>query len=176
MTNTLNNTLVAIGGNKYAKLLINGRTSGAIERINRIDWILTDLYFQIQIYENLIASSDIEIKINSNALDVGIINVEYDYAQSNESKIIGETQAPTNFSAGAQKQLIIDVVPQTGTTVYASLLAAEDSNTIFAISYNNGLTTREFNAKLIGIHESCMSGGTYVAQIKFLRTNEQIPS
>lgn len=170
LANQLNDLIIPIDTTKTCKIIINGRSSGAIEVVNRVEWVVTDLYFQIQIYADLISSNEVEITINSSALDVGIIDVVYDYALSTESKMVGSGNVPTNYNAGAQKQLIITVVPQTGSTVYSSLLSAEDTETTFAISYNNGITTRTFNAKLIGINEHVVSGGTYVAQIKFLRT------
>ena len=153
-----------------AKVLINGRTDAMVERINGLDWVTTDVYLQASIYEDLITSEDIVVTIDNNPLDVGIVNHTYDYTTSAESKILGETQAPTNFGTGNQKQLILVVIPQ-NKPVYKSLLENEDNaNKEYTISYYNGILTRTFSAKLVGVNENCPTGGTYVATIKFLRT------
>ncbi len=158
-----------------ARILVDGRSSGAIERINGIDWVLTDLYFQTQIFEDLLTSDSytIEIKVNNTykELDVPIADVVYDYASNMEAKILGVGQVPTNIGTGNQKQLIITVIPQPNKPVYKAIIEKEDdADYKWSIKYNNGIITRTFDAKLVGINEHVPTGGTYGVTIKFLRT------
>lgn len=158
-----------------ARILVDGRSSGAIERINGIDWVLTDLYFQTQIFEDLLTSDSytIEIKVNDTykELDVPIADVVYDYASNMEAKILGVGQVPTNMGTGNQKQLIITVIPQPNKLVYKAIIQKEDdADYKWSIKYNNGIITRTFDAKLVGINEHVPTGGTYGVTLKFLRT------
>lgn len=158
-----------------ARILVDGRSSGAIERINGIDWVLTDLYFQTQIFEDLLTSDSytIEIKVNNTykELDVPIADVVYDYASNMEAKILGVGQVPTNIGTGNQKQLIITVIPQPNKLVYKAIIQKEDdADYKWSIKYNNGIITRTFDAKLVGINEHVPTGGTYGVTLKFLRT------
>ena len=158
-----------------ARILVDGRSSGAIERINSVDWITTDLYFQVQIYEDLLTSDSytIEVKINNSykELDVPIADVVYDYASNMEAKILGVGQVPTNIGTGNQKQLIITVIPQPNKPVYKAIIEKEDdADYKWSIKYNNGIITRTFDAKLVGINEHVPTGGTYGVTLKFLRT------
>jgi len=158
-----------------ARILVDGRSSGAIERINGIDWVLTDLYFQTQIFEDLLTSDSytIEIKVNNTykELDVPIADVVYDYASNMEAKILGVGQVPTNIGTGNQKQLIITVIPQPNKPVYKAIIEKEDdADYKWSIKYNNGIITRTFDAKLVGVNEHVPTGGTYGVTLKFLRT------
>ena len=167
---SLNNVYINVENDKICKLIINGITSLRPEVINRVIWGVIDLTFSIQIFSKLLTSEEVEIKINNTKLDVAITNVVYDYSMANESKIIGTTNIPTNFPQAMQKQLIITCIPEATAPIYQSLIESEDAKTIFAISYKNGLITRTFNAYLIGVNETVITGGTFATQIKFLRT------
>lgn len=185
LKDTFNDYYIALNQTgTIARILVNGRSSGAIERINSVDWILTDLIIQSQTYTSLITSDDAQVLIKATditgvttdengyaPLDVDVTNIVYDYASNLEAKILGTGQVPTNYGTGNQKQLILTVIPQNNKPIYKAFLEKEDNVEYkWQIKYNNGIITREFDAKLMRVNEEVPTGGTYVATITFLRT------
>ena len=172
LNDTINGSFLPLDNDKVCKLYLSGRSSANIETINRIEWVVTDLYLTTQVFNELVTSADYELTIDSNELDVAITNIVYDYTLQTEAKIVGVTNNPKNYPMAKQKQLIINCIPEKNATVYQNIINKEDTRHLFNISYNNGIITRTFKAHLVGVNESCTTGGNYVTTLKFLRTNE----
>lgn len=166
---SLNDTTVATGENSFAKILMQYRTEGREERVNGVDWVMTDLYFEVQEYVSIFTSDDREVKINGDVLG-GILNTTYDYNKQLDSYVKGVNVGATNRINSCQKQLLIDVVPSADNTVLKNLHDHEEENITYTIAYKDGYRTRTFTAILVRIQENVITGDIIKNQISFVES------
>lgn len=166
---TLNNTLVQTGENAFCKILMLQRTDGQLDRINGVDWILTDLYFQVQEFHSLYTSDDREIQIGGVKL-IGIIHSIYDYNKSLDSYVKGSNVGATNRVNSAQRTLTIDLVPSDDNSTLKTIHENEETNTTYSVTYKNGYTTRTFNALMVHLTEDVITGDIIKNQITFVES------
>jgi len=166
----LNNNLIQIGESDFCKILMQQRTDGIIERVNAVDWIFTDLYFETQEFHSLFTSDDRKIKIDNVELK-GILRAVYDLNKSVDSYCKGSNTQATNKINSIQKQLTIDLVPSDDNTALATIHNEEDLDKTYSITYIDGYKTRTFNALMVHLTEESLTGDIIKNQITFVKTN-----
>lgn len=170
---SLNNTTDNLSNTQVFKILMGGRSDAAIERINGRDWVITDLYFQAQVYTSIFTSSNrvFEIKNDSNVFVPlkGILNTIYDFKKQFDSYVNGiDDPVATNKVNNIQYQFVVELVPSADDTMLASILNNHFSDDTYTIKYSDGIFTATYSMQLAQINEKCITGDIFTLQITFV--------
>ena len=174
---SLNNVVGELSQTQFFKILTGGRTDGVKERINGSDWVLTELYFQVQTYTSIYTSSNriFEFKTGTvNNVDQytslkGILNTVYDLTKQFDSYVAGiDEPMARNKVNNIQKKFIVELVPSSDDTVLSSILTNQTSNDYWTLKYSDGIFTTTSAVYLAQVNEQCITGDIFKLQLTFV--------
>ena len=162
------NDEVVYSDDEDAKLLFGEYQDANQQLLNSNYWWIASVVFTANFYSALYLSSDIQIQVNNVKLQ-GLFKSTYTREFVMDSLVQLNTGLPNDQVNCIKKSLSIDGVCMKSDTLIQTLFSEEDTIKNYAVQYNNGIVTRNFNAILALINEQAIMGDVIKITLTFLK-------
>lgn len=151
--------------NEMIKVLFNYISDANRVLVNGIDYATVYIYLNLFNVENALMSNETTILINNKTLK-GVFHATYSNNHTADSIVKGNVSLiQLNNVNAIQQVLSIDLVVIKGDELIIDLMANDNSNKLYDISYDNGLVTRTFKGYVVGLTEDGTFNDTLKAKL-----------
>lgn len=158
--------------NETIKILYNYISDANRVLVNGTDYATIYIYLNLFNVENALMSNETTILINNKTLK-GVFHATYSNNHTADGIVKGNISLiQLNNVNAIQQVLSVDLVAIKGDELIIDLMANDNSNKLYDISYDNGLVTRTFKGYVVGLTEDGTFNDTLKAKIVFGVANQ----